>query len=96
MAKLDPAFVRLFDGLTQEDILLMFSYYKNKSSDTEMSYLRLQIDNSNAIKKINAEHEENIRKIKKEKEDEFNVVIESLKKEIESLRRKTNKNIKNK
>jgi hypothetical protein len=92
MAKLDSGFVTLFDGLTQEDILLMFLFYKNKSSDVELSYLRLQVDHSNVIKKLNAEHQENIRKITKEKDDELKLLSESLKKEIDLLTKKIDKN----
>ena len=80
--------IQSFNSLSREDLILLVIFYKNKSTDLELSYLKLQIDESNKLKKSNFENKEKLEKILKEKDDQLKHNDEHLKKQIESLNKK--------
>ena len=77
-----------FSSLSREDLILLNVFYKNKLADTELEYLKLQINSENRIKKVLKENLENIANIKKEKEDQLNIHDSTLKKQIDELNKK--------
>ena len=80
--------IQSFGSLSREDLILLVIFYKNKNADLELSYLKLQIDESNKFKKSNLENKQNLEKMLKEKEDILKYNDEHLKKEIEKLNKK--------
>ena len=76
--------------LTKEEIVQLLNFYKNKSIETEFSFLLLQINSKKEITK----KEEEFKKILELKEEQYNVNLASFKLLIEKLKKPNNKKTK--
>jgi hypothetical protein len=75
--------------LTLEDLKQLVSFYKNKSSDIELEFLKLQIDSAKNIKNLKDEQEKALLELKKEHNKttlEFNNALDHLKRENNKLK----------
>jgi len=84
------------EDLTLEELIKLVTFYKNKSSDLELEFLKLQIDSLKNIKILKNKQDEDMLEIKKEQNKlilELNNALDHLKRENSKL--KLEKKVKN-